>query len=133
MEHLEGRQSVIAALRARLRSFQVILVAHGAHVEKLEEVLELAAGQNISVKYVDRKELDAMAHGATHGGVLAIASPKPRATPQQLYDLVSTAQRPPLFLLLEGIDDARNLGFVIRTAEATSADAVLIKKHLWDC
>jgi tRNA G18 (ribose-2'-O)-methylase SpoU len=35
-------------------------------------------------------------------------------------------------LLLEGVDDARNLGFTLRTADALGALAVLIKKHLWD-
>ena len=39
---------------------------------------------------------------------------------------------PPLLLLLEGVDDARNLGFTLRSAEALGAHAVLIKKHLWD-
>ena len=39
---------------------------------------------------------------------------------------------PPLLLLLEGIDDARNLGFTLRTADAMGVHAVLIKKHLWD-
>jgi 23S rRNA (guanosine2251-2'-O)-methyltransferase len=35
-------------------------------------------------------------------------------------------------LLLEGVEDARNLGFTLRSAEAMGVDAVLIKKHLWD-
>jgi predicted rRNA methylase len=132
MEHLEGRQSVLAALAARKRTFEVILIRHGAHAEKVQDVIDAAAAQRVAIKYVDRRELDAMAHGATHGGVLAIVSPKPRATPAELYQLVDTGSSPPLLLLLEGIDDARNLGFVIRTAEATGAAAVLIKKHLWD-
>jgi len=132
MEHLEGRQSVLAALAARQRTFEVILVSHGAHAEKVQDVIDAAAGQGVAIKYVDRRELDAMAHGATHGGVLAIVSPKPRAMPAELYRIVESGPKPPLLLLLEGIDDARNLGFVIRTAEATGADAVLIKKHLWD-
>lgn len=131
MEHLEGRQSVLAALHARKRSFQMILIAHGAHLEKLQDVIDLAIQQKVAIKYVDRRELDAMAHGATHGGVLAIVSPKPRTTASELYELVEKAMTPPLLLLLEGIDDARNLGFVFRTAEATGALAVLIKKHLW--
>jgi 23S rRNA (guanosine2251-2'-O)-methyltransferase len=38
----------------------------------------------------------------------------------------------PLLLLIEGIEDARNLGFVLRAADALGAHAVLIKKHLWD-
>ncbi|MEA2734766.1 MAG: rRNA (guanosine2251-2-O)-methyltransferase, partial [Humisphaera sp.] len=37
-----------------------------------------------------------------------------------------------LLLLLEGVDDARNLGFTLRTADALGVHAVLIKKHLWD-
>src|SRR5207248_10846099 len=63
MEHLEGRQSVLAALRARQRKFQVILISHGAHMEKLQELLDLAAELNVPIKSVDRRELDAMAHG----------------------------------------------------------------------
>jgi tRNA G18 (ribose-2'-O)-methylase SpoU len=34
--------------------------------------------------------------------------------------------------MLEGVDDVRNLGFTIRTADAVGFDAILIKKHLWD-
>src|SRR3954447_25855415 len=78
MEHLEGRQSVLAALEARQRRFQVILVSHGAHVEKIQDVLDKAAALDVPVRKVDRKELDALAHGATHGGVVAVVSPKPR-------------------------------------------------------
>jgi 23S rRNA (guanosine2251-2'-O)-methyltransferase len=37
-----------------------------------------------------------------------------------------------LLLLLEGVDDARNLGFTLRSADALGVHAVLIKKHLWD-
>ncbi len=111
---------------------QVILVAHGSHLEKLEELLQLAAELGVPVKHVDRAELDAMAHGSSHGGVLAIGSPLPRLTGEQLLDMVATISGPALLLLLEGVDDARNLGFTLRSAEALGVHAVLIKKHLWD-
>lgn len=132
MEHLEGRQSVLAALQARQRTFQVILVCHGAHSQAVQEVIEIATAQGVPVRFADRGELDARAHGATHGGVLAIVSAKTRTSVDELLDLVNRAPQAPLLLLLEGIDDARNLGFVLRTAEATGALAILIKKHLWD-
>jgi 23S rRNA (guanosine2251-2'-O)-methyltransferase len=132
MEHLEGRQSVIAALRARQRKFQVILVSHGAHVEKLQELLNLAAELGVPVKTVDRKELDAMAHGQTHGGVVALVGAKPRMSAERLLELIDAQRAPPLLLLIEGVEDARNLGFTLRSAEALGAHAVLIKKHLWD-
>ena len=132
MEHLEGRQSIFAALQARQRRFEVILLSHGAHEEKFAEILELAAQRGVQVRRADWRELDAIAHGSTHGGILAVVSEKPRITPQQLIELLNGIEQPPLLLLLEGIEDARNLGFTLRSAEALGAHAVLIKKHLWD-
>lgn len=132
MEQLEGRQSVLAALEARQRKFQVILVSHQAHARKVEPVLELAARQGIIVQRVDGRKLTAMTHGATHGGVVAICSAKPPFDPAGLPKFLGALAVPPLLLLLEGIDDARNLGFTLRSAEALGAHAVLVKKHLWD-
>lgn len=132
MEQVEGRQSVLAALRARQRRFEVILVRHDAHEEKIRDVLEQAEQMGVPVRRVDGRELDAMAHGSTHGGVLAICSEKPRLSGQQLIRLVESLRQPPLLLLLEGVDDARNLGFTLRSADALGVHAVLIKKHLWD-
>jgi 23S rRNA (guanosine2251-2'-O)-methyltransferase len=132
MEHLEGRQSVLAALQARQRKFQVILVSHGAHMEKFQDVLDLASEMGVPVKAVDRRELDAMAHGQTHGGMVALAGAKPRMSAEELIEVLDKLRTPPLLLLIEGIEDARNLGFTLRSAEALGAHAVLIKKHLWD-
>jgi 23S rRNA (guanosine2251-2'-O)-methyltransferase len=132
VEDLEGRQSVLAALAARQRRFQVILIAHGAHLEKLQDLLDLATQTAVPIRHADRAELDSIAHGQTHGGVIALVSPKPRLTPADLLELIDALRESPLLLLLEGIDDARNLGFTLRSAEAMGAHAVLIKKHLWD-
>src|SRR5512132_2890234 len=111
VEHLEGRQSVLAALRARQRRFQVVLVRHDAHEEKVREVIGLAEQLSVPVRRVAPSELDSLSHGATHGGVLAIVSEKPRTTPQQLFEMIEQLGEPPLLMLLEGVDDARNLGF----------------------
>jgi 23S rRNA (guanosine2251-2'-O)-methyltransferase len=131
MERLEGRQSVMAALQARQRRFEVILVSHQAHEEKVRDLLDLAAEMGVPVQRRDGRELHALAHGSTHGGVVAICSAKPRRDAQWLLQYLQEVDRP-LLLLLEGIDDARNLGFTLRSAEALGAHAVLVKKHLWD-
>lgn len=131
MEHLEGQQSIIAAMQARQRRMEVILLSHGAHDEKFADMLALAEQLGVPVRRVDRKELDALAHGSSHGGAVAICGPKPRLNGTQLRELLIPVKTP-LLLLIEGIEDARNLGFVLRTAEAMGAHAVMIKKHLWD-
>ena len=133
MEHLEGRVSILAALRARQRRFQVILFRHGLHEENVRDVLDCASQLGVPTRAADARELDAMTHGATHGGLVAVVSPKPRTTVAQLHEILDVLRgEPPLLLLLEGVDDARNLGFVLRSALALGVQAVLIKKHLWD-
>lgn len=132
MEHIEGRQSILAALAAWQRKFQVILIRHGVHAELIGEVLQLAAARGVPVRRVDRSEIDALAHGSTHGGLVAICTPKPRMTADELLEMIASLRKPPLLLLLEGVEDARNLGFTLRTADAMGVHAVLIKKHLWD-
>jgi 23S rRNA (guanosine2251-2'-O)-methyltransferase len=132
MEHLEGRQSVLAALQAHQRRFEVILLRQGAHEEKFADVLAAAAERNVPIRRADGRELDDMAHGSTHGGILAVVSPKPRMTIEALMTMLAVLREAPLLLLLEGVEDARNLGFTLRSAEALGVHAVLIKKHLWD-
>jgi len=134
MAILEGKQSVLAALNARQRRFEVILVRHDAHAEKVQEVIDTAEQLGVAVRRVDAKELDSLAHGATHGGVVAICSAKHRTSVGDLITLLDSlsVREPPLLMLLEGVDDDRNLGFSLRTADAVGVHAVLIKKHLWD-
>lgn len=132
MPHLEGKTSVLAALLAKRRRIQLVLVKHDTPAAKVQDVLDAAEANGVPVKRVDSAELDAMAHGGSHGGVLALVLPKPRWTADDLLDALRQRAAPPLLLMLEGVDDARNLGFTIRTAEALGCDAILVKKHLWD-
>jgi 23S rRNA (guanosine2251-2'-O)-methyltransferase len=132
MAHLEGRQSILAALRARQRKFQVILIRHGTHAAGVDEVISTAEQMGVPIRYVESRELESYAHGASHGGMLAICSAKPQAAIGDVVELIRKSGEPALLLLLEGVDDARNLGFTLRSAEALGVHAVLIKKHLWD-
>lgn len=132
MEHLEGRESVLAALTVGERRFRLILIRDGLRDERIADVLTMAEHRGVPIKRVARAELDAVAHGATHGGIVALCTARPRMSAEALLERLDRLRVPPLLLLLEGIDDARNLGFVIRTAEALGAHALLVKKHLWD-
>ncbi len=132
MEHLEGRIAVLAALRARLRRIQLVLVSASAHPEKVRDVLEAAARAGIPVKTLDAESLNRMAHGRTHGGVLAIASPRPPTPLEGLWSAIDASRDAAFLILLEGLEDARTLGHTLRTAEALGAHGVLVKKHLWD-
>jgi tRNA G18 (ribose-2'-O)-methylase SpoU len=60
MEHLEGRHSVLAALRAYQRRFQVILLRQDCHRDKLVDLIELAAQRGVPIRYAAAAELDAL-------------------------------------------------------------------------
>jgi 23S rRNA (guanosine2251-2'-O)-methyltransferase len=131
-EHLEGRLSILAALKARKRKIELIMVSWNAHKEKTEEAIALASAQNIPVKTVSPEELDAASKGKTHGGLIAICSHKPVTPFDDMLDNLKETHGSPFLLLLEGVEDEQNLGFIIRTAGAFGVNAILLKKHIWN-
>jgi len=139
LETVEGRVCVAAALEAGKRRVHAILVGETAGDDAIRPLIALAAARGIPIRRVTADELAAHAHGASHGGVIALCEPKPLATAEELLALVGekmktrvTTRDAPLLLLLEGADDARNLGFTLRSADAFGAHAVLLKKRAWD-
>jgi len=134
LEQIEGRICVEAALKARQRKISLLTIRAGLHHQQLESILNEADQQRIPIKYVSHQEIDALAHGKTHGGVIALATPKPSITSEMLLDQLRLKNQNsnPALLLLEGVDDNQNLGFTLRSAEAMGIHAVLLKKHLWD-
>ncbi len=110
----------------------MVLLKHDIPDAKTVELREAALAAEVPVKRVSGAELSALAHGQSHGGVIAVCSPIARWDGDQLIEHLSTLSHKPLLLMLEGVDDTRNLGFTIRTADAVGVDAILIKKHLWD-
>jgi len=123
MEILEGRVCVLAALQAKRRAFEAILVRQGMQDDSIREILDAAAALGVKVQRVRPEALEARAHGKSHGGLLAIASPLPPIQPPPSIDFA---------LLLDGVDDARNLGFTLRSAEAFGVQAVYVRKRAWD-
>ncbi|RPI00551.1 MAG: 23S rRNA (guanosine(2251)-2'-O)-methyltransferase RlmB [Calditrichaeota bacterium] len=131
MELLEGKICIEAALKTRLRTTEVVFIRSGMHTDKIQSLLDEIEQQGIVLKTLSAEEMDVMAKGVTHGGLLARCSPKRQPDFETLYQQIKMATRP-FLLLLEGVDDSQNLGFTLRTAEACGVKAVLLKKHLWD-
>jgi len=122
-ELLEGRICTLAALLAGRRRIEAVLVRHGIKDESIRDLLDAAAARGVTVRRVREEALDAQAHGKTHGGVLAVADPLPPLPLPDKCDFV---------LFLDGVDDPRNLGYCLRTAEAFGVQAVILRRRAWD-
>lgn len=132
MPHLEGRAGVLAALAVRRRTFEAVLIGEDVPADRAGEVERAAGEAGVAVRRVPAAELDAVAHGRTHGGIVALCGERPLEGPAELARLLDGLQGPPLLLLLEGADDPRNLGFTLRSAEALGVQAVLLRRRAWD-
>jgi 23S rRNA (guanosine2251-2'-O)-methyltransferase len=128
---LYGVNPVIEALRADRRPDQ-ITIAEGSREERLRELIDLARHHAVPVNYAARINLDRAAGHSHHQGVIArIAVPEYMAADDLLESIgarVGTLPEP-LVLVLDGIEDPRNLGAILRTAECAGASGVFIPER----
>ncbi len=124
-----GLIPVLEALRGGHKQLEQITVAEGARHERLRELLELAKQARVPVHRAPRSALDRALPGVTHQGVIAkTAAAKYRDAGELLEELGSQVNTPnkPLVLGLDAVEDPRNLGAILRTAECAGVGGVFI-------
>jgi 23S rRNA (guanosine2251-2'-O)-methyltransferase len=130
--HVFGVQPVLEALRAGARPVERLTVAEGAHETRLREILEIARYADIPIRRVPRAELQRLAAGANHQGVVATIAAAHYTHTDDLLDALAArvgTQDPPLAVVLDGVEDPRNLGAVIRTVECAGAHGVFVPER----
>ena len=124
---LYGVNPIIEALRAG-RAPEVITIADGARDDRLRELIDLARRRDIRINHARRADLDREVGNTHHQGVTArIAAPR-YTEADELLDAIGESQ-PPLLLVLDGVEDPRNLGAILRTAECAGASGVIVPER----
>jgi 23S rRNA (guanosine2251-2'-O)-methyltransferase len=118
-----GINPVMEALNAGVRHFDRLLVVKGIRNQRVSEAIARASQLGIPLRFEPRETLDRMAGGIPHQGLVAVVSAKPVVT---MEDLLDRARTPALVVLLDGVEDPRNLGAILRTVDAAGADGVLL-------
>jgi len=124
---IHGVNPVLEALRSGRRTIEHIAIAEGARHERLRELIELARSANVPVRRVPRLEIERGSGNATHQGVVARVAAARYADADVLLEELAAqvaADQPPLALCLDGLEDPRNFGAVLRTAECAGVKAV---------
>ncbi len=127
-EQIEGRNPVMEALRAG-RPLNKLMVARGAGEGSIRAILAMAREQGVPVQEVDRAHLDAIAQSRVHQGVIALASPREYAEPEELLERARQRGEDPFILVLDGIEDPHNLGSLLRTAECAGAHGAILPER----
>jgi 23S rRNA (guanosine2251-2'-O)-methyltransferase len=126
---LFGRHPVLELLRAAGRRVEEIAILAGGRGPALQELLALARSRNVKVSYRTRDQLTAMAGTPHHQGVVARVAEASYATLGEVLSIPAARREPAFFLVLDRVQDPRNLGAVLRSAEATGVHGVILPRH----
>lgn len=120
-----GRNSVSEFLKSR--GVRRVFLKEGKKDDRLLSLAALAEKQGVPVEEVKEEKLDDMSGGVVHQGIAALLKPYEYADLDRV--LADWEGKSPILILLDGLEDVRNLGAIVRTAECAGAAAVLLPKH----
>jgi len=132
---MENETTKIFGLRAIIEA-----INSGKEIEKIYLQKEIKGGlanelnqiihkNKISSSYVPIEKLNKLSKFQNHQGAVAKISSISFTEIEELIENVTSQNKTPLFLLLDQISDVRNLGAIIRTAECTGVDGIIIPTH----
>ncbi|HEX8195639.1 MAG TPA: 23S rRNA (guanosine(2251)-2'-O)-methyltransferase RlmB [Pyrinomonadaceae bacterium] len=128
-----GVLPILEALRSGKRNVEQITIADGAQINRLRDLLHLAKEQGIIVNRVPKNTLAKFVEpGANHQGVVAtIAAAKYANADELLENLIAKigSNDEPLAVVLDGVEDPRNLGAIARTAECAGAHGIFLPER----
>ena len=127
-----GVNAVLEALRAGTRQIETITILESARPDRLKQLLEVAREKRVPVHRVPRLDLDRTLGEVRHQGVVARVAAARYADADDLLDTLEAkigTDDPPLVLGLDAIEDPRNMGSILRTAECTGVHGVFIAER----
>lgn len=104
-----------------------IYVQKGLSGQLFQELQQKTKSGDYNITYVPVEKLNKLVKG-NHQGVVAKISPIAFSDLEEVVEKALSKGTAPLFLLLDQIDDVRNFGAIIRTAECCGVDGIIIPK-----
>lgn len=123
-----GRNAVLELLKSG-RAVENIYVSSREKEGSITRIIAEARNRGLVVKEVNRKKLDFMCAGANHQGVAASVPAREYSTVDEILEYAAQKEESPFLLICDEIEDSRNLGAIIRSAEACGVHGIIIPKR----
>lgn len=124
-----GLSPVLEALRANNRRIEKVLIADGAREHRISEIIDLAKQNGVLWQKSPRENLNKLVEtGANHQGVIAFTAAADYSDADELLREISSKEDA-LCVVLDGVEDPRNLGAILRSVECAGADGVFIPER----
>jgi 23S rRNA (guanosine2251-2'-O)-methyltransferase len=123
-----GFHSVESLLKTNPESIIRVLILNNRKDKRINNLVNILSSQKIALSMTDRNDLDRIAKGETHQGIISEVILPPLLNEESLFESISMNLSKPLLLVLDSIQDPRNLGACLRSANAAGVDYVVINK-----
>ena len=123
-----GVHSIEAQLKSNPECILNVFVQSGRSDSRSSKITSILSTQKINFSIIDKNKLDRLARGGLHQGIVAEVILPPLPGHQALIDFVTKISSIPLILILDSIQDPRNLGACLRSANAAGVDCVVVNK-----
>ncbi len=124
-EKIAGWHAVSAVIERRPDAVLQLWLQEGREDGRVTELRKQASAAGIRQTSVKRADIDREAAGLRHQGVLAWVLPLAPGNQNDLDILLDGLEEPPFLLVLDCVEDPRNLGACLRTADAAGVHAVI--------
>ena len=126
--HIYGFHSIEAQLNSNPESILNIFVQTGRNDSRMSEIISFLQIQQINFSKIDKNKLDRLTKGEPHQGIVAKIVLPPLLGHEALINFVASLSSSPFILILDSIQDPRNLGACLRCANAAGVDCVVVNK-----
>ncbi len=132
MEVLYGLHPVEEALRSGGRRLEYVLISRersktGAD-DKTARIVELCRSTKVAVSFSDKAQLTRIAQTDAHQGVVAAVRERKFLTIEDLIAAESHFDHK-FFLALDSVEDPHNLGALLRSADGSGCDGVILPER----
>ena len=122
-----GIRAIIEAINAK-KEIDKVFVQKDAQGDLMQDLMKTMKRNNINFSYVPVEKLNRLTPN-NHQGAVATIAPISFVALETMVESVIESGKKPLFLILDQLSDARNFGAIIRTAECTGVDGIIIQKQ----
>jgi len=125
MNLIYGVHPVLECLKTNPKLIERLYIARGTSSRQLQDIIDLARKMDLSPRFESRAVLDQKANKASHQGVIAVCTDRHYV---DLDDLLTDLSSQTTLVVLDCIEDPRNLGAILRSCAAFSVEGVVLPK-----
>jgi 23S rRNA (guanosine2251-2'-O)-methyltransferase len=124
-----GIHAVEGALKSGHRGIAEIVHERSGGNPRLNAVLSRASNAGVRLHQASKDVLDQLAGGVRHQGIVGLLTRAPTLGLAEFKDWLGDCSPNATMMILDGLEDPRNLGSCLRSAATASVDAVVLPAH----